>query len=96
VTTPAYGTADSVRPANEQQRDYTVIGFYDENGERWAEVVDAPSAREAERIALGRCAPEGKPLVAGVVYALDGKVVIGDTYAKYLDPDDPRARQENS
>lgn len=86
---PPWGTADSAQAANEQARDYTVNGLHLANGQRWTQVVHAPPARAAEDLAVHEVGIDGDPRVTGVFYAEDGRVVQADTYAFYLDPDDP-------
>lgn len=85
--TPLWGTADSLRPWNEQTRDYTVNGLHLANGQRWTQVVRADSARQAEDQAILEIGLDGDPKVTGVFYAEDGRVIQADTYAFYLDPD---------
>ena len=89
--TPAWGTAPTPAPGLEPGAvRYTVVGFHAANGQRFAEIVTAMSARAAEDDVYARFTAEGSvPQVCGVLIAKGGEAVTVDTYAFYLDPDLP-------
>lgn len=93
---PPWGTVDSAVPGNEQPRDYTVNGLHLANGQRWTQVIHAPSARAAEDLAMHEVGLDGDPRVTGVFYAEGGRVIQADIYAFYLDPDEPAHAEEEA
>jgi hypothetical protein len=67
---------------------YTVYGWWQDSGERYASLLDARSPRDAEQIMQERAESEGGIFRAAAT--LLGEHPAADTYTAFVDPDDPR------
>ena len=81
---PAWGT-----PPPTTTR-YTVIGFHGANGQRFCFHVIAATPRDAEDLIRSDLSSQySEPQVCGVLAVVGGHIEAVDSYATYLDPDEP-------
>jgi hypothetical protein len=90
---PSWGTP----PETPELTRYTVVGFYEDSGQRFCHHVEASSPRTAEdatqSVFGGQTGEDGQPCglrVCGVLAIVNGAVEAVDTYAEFLDPDEVR------
>ena len=93
---PAWGTP---LPVEDETR-YTVAGFYAATDQRFVHHVTAVNARAAEDEAVaefgGQFGDDGVPCqlyICGVFAIVNGQIQAVDSYATYLDPDEPERSQ---
>lgn len=64
---------------------WTVVGFWHDTWERWAEHYDCLTPRMAEDLAMLEANTRGRRLA--VVAVFEGKLMPADEYALYIDPE---------